>query len=532
MKSKMLSFVMILGLILLVGLFFHLQSAARAGGNTYYVDDDCDGSGNGSLGDPWCTIQEAANVVGLGDTVLINPGTYAGGVQVDVSGTAVNPITFKGNGANVIINGSGSGQDGINVENADYIIIDGITVQLASRAGVRIVLADHVTVRNSTFIDNGKWGVFTGFADYTTVENIESYGAIDEHGIYISNSSDYPVIRGNRLHHNHANGLHMNGDASLSDPGHDSDGVISFGLIENNIIYENGVGGGSGINMDGVTDTIVRNNLLYDNHASGISIYQIDGGSGSQNNLILNNTILMPANGRWAINIPDITDINNKIFNNILLSDHAFRGSITIPSASLTGFESDYNIVVNRLSADDGNSNMSLAAWQGLGFDAHSFIATANNLFVNPAAHDYRLKAGSPAIDAGRTLADVPTDLEGKPRPIGAAFDIGAYEYGTPPQLFLTGTPGDQSIQLNWDVTATLPPTSTWRITYAGSVGNPPSPIINIPNATRSYQITQLTNYTMHTVTLNAMVNASPVLTDTITIMPTDLFNYLPVVLK
>ena len=92
----------------------------------------------------------------------------------------------------------------------------------------------------------------------------------------------------------------MNGDASITNPGHDSDGIISFGLIENNIIYENGVGGGSGINMDGVTDTIVRNNLLYENHASGISIYQIDGGSGSQDNMILNNTILMAADGRWG----------------------------------------------------------------------------------------------------------------------------------------------------------------------------------------------------------------------------------------
>ena len=137
MKRRNLALVMILSFILLVGLFVLLQSAARAGGNTYYVDDDCDGSGNGSLGDPWCTIQEAADAVGAGDTVLINPGTYAGGLQVDVSGTAVNPITFKGNGANVIIDGDGSGQDGMNIENADYIIIDGITVQHASRAGVR-----------------------------------------------------------------------------------------------------------------------------------------------------------------------------------------------------------------------------------------------------------------------------------------------------------------------------------------------------------------------------------------------------------
>lgn len=527
MKFKRLMLGAFFSIISLSELFLSLQSSVFAGGNTYYVDDDCDGSGDGSMGDPYCTIQEAANVVAAGDTVLINLGTYAGGITVDTSGTAVNPITFQANGGIVVIEGSGSERDAFFITEADYIIVDGLTIQHANRAGVRISLSDHVTIRNSTFIDNQTWGVFTDFSDYTLVENIESSGAVEQHGIYISNSSDNPTIRGNRLHHNNNSGLHMNGDINIG-----GDGIISNGVVENNIIYENGDGGGSGINMDGVVDSIVRNNLLYENHASGISIFQIDGATGSQNNLILNNTILMPADGRWAINIPDTVDTNNKIFNNILLSDHSFRGSITIPSASLAGFESDYNIVVNRLSTDDGNSNISLAAWQGLGFDAHSFIATANDLFVNPAGHDYRLKAGSLAIDAGTTLADVTTDLEGKARPIGAAFDMGAYEYGTPPQLFLTGSPADQTINLNWEIVATIPTTATWQITYDGPTGNPSSPITNIDNATRSYQITNLTNYTTYNVTLNAMVNGTPILTDTVSVMPTNQFVYLPIILK
>ena len=36
---------------------------------------------------------------------------------------------------------------------------------------------------------------------------------IAEHGIYVSNSGDRPIIRGNLVHDNHANGIHMNGDA-------------------------------------------------------------------------------------------------------------------------------------------------------------------------------------------------------------------------------------------------------------------------------------------------------------------------------
>jgi len=430
MNLKLLTFS--LGLSLLLGLLLTI-SPAQAQGQTFYVDPTgSDTTGTGSAANPWRTIQHAAAQVTAGDTVVINPGTYAGGIVVDTSGTAAAPITFRAGGPGAIIDGSGGERDAFFITAADYIVVDGLTIQHATRAGLRISLSDHVTVRHCTLADNGRWGLFTDFSDYTLIEDIESYGAVDEHGIYISNSSDFPTIRGSRIHHNHANGIHMNGDLSQG-----GDGVISFGLIEGNLIYDNGLGGGSGINLDGVTDSLIRNNLLYDNHASGISVYQIDGGSGSQNNRLLNNTIIMPADGRWAINIPDLNDTGNQIFNNIIFSDHNWRGSILIPEPNLGGFESDYNVLVNRLSTDGGNSTISLAAWQTLGYDSHSFIATPNELFVDPAAGDYRLKAGSPAIDAGLDLADVPADLTGQPRPAGAGFDLGAYEFRSPTDRFI-----------------------------------------------------------------------------------------------
>ncbi|MGH7599444.1 MAG: right-handed parallel beta-helix repeat-containing protein, partial [bacterium] len=402
---------------IIVGLL-NLLSVSRLSAATYHVATTGNDANLGTASQPWRTIAYAATKVVAGDIVLIHPGIYNGGIVVNTSGTAVAPIVFRANGAGVIIEGSGGTRDAFFISEADHAIVEGLTIRRANRAGLRISLSDSVFVRDCTFADNGRWGVFTNFSNYTLIENCETYGAVDEHGIYISNSSDYPIIRGNVIHHNRANGIHLNGDLSQG-----GDGIISHGLIEGNIIYENGVGGGSGINMDGVTDTIVRNNLLYDNHASGISVYQIDGGSGSKNNRLLNNTIIMPADGRWAINIPDLDDTGNKIFNNILFSSHGFRGSILIPTANLAGFESDYNIIVDRFSIDGGNSMISLTAWKALGHDAHSFIATPAQLFVNPAAQDYRLKAGSPAIDVGITLNDVLKDLTGLSRPVGRAFD-------------------------------------------------------------------------------------------------------------
>jgi hypothetical protein len=399
-------------------------SPTTALGNTYYVDQTgSDITGDGSLLHPWGSIVHAASQLNAGDTVLINPGTYAGGVHVNTSGTPADPITFQANGAGVIIEGSGGERDAFYIEEADYVVVDGLTIRHATRAGVRISLSDHITVRNCTLADNGTWGLFTDFSDYTTVENCESYGAMDEHGIYISNSSDFPTIRSNWLHHNHGCGLHMNGDISMG-----GDGIISYGLVEGNIIYENGLGGGSGINMDGVTHTMVRNNLLYANHAGGITIYQIDGGSGSHDNKVLNNTIIMAADGRWAINIPNSADTNNQVLNNIAYAAHSWRGSISIASPTLPGFVSDYNVVMDRFSTDDGNTRISLSAWQALGYDIHSIIATPVQLFVNSAISDYHLASNSPAVDHGLLLLQVPKDLEGNPRPGSGAYDIGAYE--------------------------------------------------------------------------------------------------------
>ena len=53
---------------------------------------------------------------------------------------------------------------------------------------------------------------------------------------------------------------------------------------------------------------------------------------------------------------------------------------------------------------------------------------TADPLLVDPALGDFRLQAGSPAIDAGSTNPDVTDDYVGTSRPQGAGYDLGAYE--------------------------------------------------------------------------------------------------------
>src|SRR5206468_9648869 len=70
---------------------------------------------------------------------------------------------------------------------------------------------------------------------------------------------------------------------------------------------------------------------------------------------------------------------------------------------------------------------IALTAWQDMGYDTDSFVAVPVDLFLTPGA-DFHLRDGSPAIDSG-TSANAPSfDLDGNPRPVGAGYDVGAYE--------------------------------------------------------------------------------------------------------
>ncbi len=374
-----------------------------------------------SAGTSWATLQHAADQVGPGDTVQVLDGSYAG-FYLDTSGTAAQPITFRAAGAGAqIVSDNPTTPDGINLEGVSHVVIDGFVVDGRTRAGVRAVSGSFITIRNCRLGYNGKWGVLTGFVDDVLIEDNVAHHSQIEHGIYVSNSSDRPTVRGNLVYSNNANGLHFNGDASLG-----GDGLIEDALVENNVIFDNGVAGGSGINMDGSVGGVIRNNLLYDNHASGISLYRIDAGAGATDNLVVNNTILSAADGRWCINI-DNGSTNNTVRNNLLWNDHSFRGAISIDASSLGGFASDHNGGIDRYSVDGGNSVLTLASWQGLGYGAGSFVATPAALFVAPGT-DFHLRASAPAVDAGAASGAPDTDLDGTPRPVGLAVDVGAYE--------------------------------------------------------------------------------------------------------
>jgi hypothetical protein len=423
------------------------EHAGATGGTIYYVAPPPAGSdGNpGTSDNPWATIQHAAIMVAAGDTVVVRPGNYAG-AEITTSGTEMAPITFRAaEGGTVTITADNpSTPDGFNIEGANWIVIEGFTINGRTRAGIRAALCAHVSIRGNECDGNGKWGIFTGFCDDLLIEENSTSRSIDEHGIYVSNSGDRPIIRGNQIWGNSANGIHMNGDVSMG-----GDGVISDALVEDNLIWDNGTLGGSGINMDGVQGSLIRNNLVYATHSSGISLYQIDGGAPSSGNRILNNTVVVAADGRWALNIQNAST-GNQVRNNVFWSDHSYRGAMSVCDTCLTGFTSNYNAVEDRFSFDEGDTVLTLTEWRtATGQDLDSLVATPADLFVAPVEGNFHLKLVSPALDAGELRPDVPFDIEGTARPIGPTHDIGAYEGS--PVIFEDGFESGNTV--HWSVT-------------------------------------------------------------------------------
>jgi parallel beta-helix repeat protein len=437
-------------------------------GTSYYVSNSGSNSNDGlSSSFPFLTLQFAADIVLAGDIVFVANGTYVGFDLRNKNGTVSNPIVFMASGNNVLINQSGPlRDDGINIENADYIEIDGFKVNgmTGGGNGIRLVLSDNCVVRNCSCDSNAERGIFTGFTDDILIEYNVCTNSVDEHGIYVSNSSDRPIIRYNECYGNNNTGIHINGDLSAG-----GDGIISDAQIYGNIIRDNNLA--AGLNMDGVEHPIIYNNLIYNNHfGQGISMFQIDGAIATHGARIYNNTIIVPSDGRWGILMTNGANVDTEIYNNIIINHHAWRGCISAEATNQ--LSSNYNIVNDKLSNAGDGSTISLAQWQTLGLDLNSQIAgSLGNIFQNFGLNDFSLVPGSQATDIGTNLVSsvVQTDFAGTIRPSGTGFDIGAYEYESalPVDIFDFNAYMDIKLEHSTDVK------SSWRkLEFISSIGS------------------------------------------------------------
>jgi len=189
-------------------------------------------------------------------------------------------------------------------------------------------------------------------------------------------------------------------------------------LLARNVIYDNRAAYTAGLYLLSVSPLTVTNNIIVGN----ISEYEewenhpavrVCGGGGQW----LHNTI---ARNRTVYGIQVDTGASVALTNTILVSHTV---GITVAGDSTAALEATVW----------GSGTWANGA--DLGGEGAIFIGTVNVWgdpgFVSPAAGDYHIGPGSAAKDAGID-AGVAIDIDGRARPIGAGYDIGADEYAAP----------------------------------------------------------------------------------------------------
>ena len=458
--------------------------------STYYVATTGSDKSAGTLASPFATMQHAMMSLKPGDTLDVEPGTYAGFIvgwdstpassgdpYGYVDGTASAPITIQaapGSAAgSVVINSADNKtQAGIDLEPGDnYITISGFAINGSTGGiaaspnkgeGIKIAGSTNVTVKNTTVTGIGYgFGIIADNANNVVLEDNTITGTGDGgnsdygHGIYISGSTNDAVVVGNTIANNAYIGIHINGDASEG-----GIGLVTNALVENNVIYNNGQ---NGINADGLQSSVIENNLIYNYQNYGICLYQSDAAAGSKNNVIVDNTIDSGTSTGTggAIRILD-SSTGNTILNNILLdgSTNVYR----IAADSVSGTVSNYNVVSvgAQVQSDDTGSEEPFSSWQSsTGQDKNSFSATPAQLFVSPSANNFQELSTSPSIGKGTSTHAPSTDILGNARPSDKGFDIGCYQYqstelGSPTVVSMLPTANAMSVPTTISLTATF----------------------------------------------------------------------------
>jgi hypothetical protein len=200
-------------------------------------------------------------------------------------------------------------------------------------------------------------------------------------------------------------------------------------MTRGNKIYK---AGGQSIWYMGCTDSSIVGNevrLGQGTHANGISVYQ-----NSKNILVFGNTVI---DSNIAITVErseNVTLACNVCYNPsfYVVADWGKMTGLKIHNNTLIRDEDLPSITVSGPADVRNNIGKHYTSAASLTVDAgHNIFCKQGELaalLLDPAKGDYRLKPGSPAIDAGVDVG-LEQDITGTKVPQGKAPDIGAHEY-------------------------------------------------------------------------------------------------------
>lgn len=214
---------------------------------------------------------------------------------------------------------------------------------------------------------------------------------------------------------------------------------------------------GTGIYFAGVQEGLMHGNRvisIHGTHANGISVYQDSSNVTVSANLICDagGTMITFERSSDLLFVNNILDANGtdgrvnewsgmsgtvRFYNNTMIGNPN-DCMLMIGGSTSAVYELRNNIIDG---GGAGVTNRSNNIYVGLIWNQRSsygwtlgpsenLVTNLNSLFIGATNNDWRLRSGSSAIDAGKDLSgkSLSVDFEGKPRPQGAGWDIGAYE--------------------------------------------------------------------------------------------------------
>jgi len=346
---------------------------------TYYVAPYGSDGNPGVADAPFLTLQQAVNMAGPGDTVVVRDGTYG-------PGGAVTGGDDSSNNASAVVLGNSGAPDAW------------ITIQSENKWGAvldcQMQCDSYFNLLNSSYVNIQGFVITRGYKE----------------GIHSNDAAHHIILRGNRIEYianrSTSSTLGMDGiytNANCHDFVIDGNVFHDIGRTDQNWLDH-------GLYLHGSNFTIM-NNIFY-NIPNGWSIQAADGLS---NVLIANNTFVFPNGGGHDGQIMLWNSLSNLyILNNILYGpkNHA----VSRYQANLNGCAIANNLVFGVSDAIADGTGCGVAATQ---------IGDPN--FVNlQAPFDFHVYADSPAIGTGLPLPTVTDDFDGNARAQGP-MGLGAY---------------------------------------------------------------------------------------------------------
>jgi hypothetical protein len=397
----------------------------------YYVSPTGNDGNSGTKESPWKTIQHAADTVPPGSIIYVNAGTYPEHVTVTKSGTREKRVAFKS------IPERSVSMHGFEIS-ASYVRVEGFKIEPGngSDVGVFVKSGDAVEVVDN-HISECKIGIY-----------VRSRGLLSSR-LFISRNKMYRCNMGIWLVANDS--LIENNEVERLVQAYklDADYARFFG---NNNIWRGNLFHGTSVSEIGNSHTdcfqfydehqiethhtIIENNKCLGYFSQGMMLESDTYPDQTYLSDILVRNNIFAHGHNWAILAGKAVGWPNTVLVNNIFA------YIDIMGVGIRGYKAKGGIVKNNIFYNCGNQPTPYFASHGAQMEGgYNLIFQSGKspgfpdlvgqdpMFVDPEKNDFRLRAESPAIDAGECLPEVTTDIDGKSRPAGKSCDIGPYEY-------------------------------------------------------------------------------------------------------